>query len=214
MDKKLLNQKNEENALAICSKIREDTDYETKNMLARANKEAQRILREPRDMDEKKKEGILKDLNKEIEKSKERVISALNLEKKKLVMEEKRRFAEDVLDNVKKQAQDFRNSAVYPDFLEKAIVEGSGVIDETEIEVLYSFLDENIMHDGFIKKIENICSDSLKRKCFIKLKKSDFKDLGVIVNSCDGRMMYDNRFLARLARIYEDVYMELLKESF
>lgn len=214
MDRKILNQKNEENADAICAKIREDADYETKNVLARANKEAEKILKEAQRQAENKKEELLRNLDKEIEKTQERLLSALNLEKKRLVMAEKSKFVEEVLDTVKKQAQDFRNSADYVNFLEKAIIEGTEVIDEADIEIFYSFLDEHIMHDSFIRKIENICSDNLKQKCSIKLKKSDFKDLGVIVNSQDGRMMYDNRFLARLERIYDEVYMELLKEAF
>jgi vacuolar-type H+-ATPase subunit E/Vma4 len=54
----------------------------------------------------------------------------------------------------------------------------------------------------------------LKTECSLKFNKADFSDLGVIVNSIDGRIMYDNRFLARLERVKEEVYMELLKESF
>jgi len=214
MDKKLLNQKNEENADAICAKIREDADYETKNILARANKEAERILKEAKELGEKKKEQLLRNFDKEIEKTRERILSTINLEKKRIILEEKSKFVEDILTNVKSQAQDFRKSEGYIEFLEKAIIEGVKVIDEGDIDVFYSFLDENILHDGFIKKLENICSLTLKQKCSIKLKKSDFEDLGVIVNSQDGRMSYDNRFLARLERIYDAVYMELLKEAF
>ncbi len=213
MDKGLLNQKNEENADAICARIREDADYETKNMLERANKEVERIIKKAQEQAEKKKEEILKNADKEVEKSKERILSTINLEKKRLILEERSKFVEEVLDRVKMQAQDFRKSADYVNFLEKAIMEGAKVIDEGDIEIFYSFLDEHIMHDGFIKKLENICSDTLKQKCSLKLKKSDFKDPGVIVNSRDGRMMYDNRFLARLERIYDEVYMELLKEA-
>jgi vacuolar-type H+-ATPase subunit E/Vma4 len=214
MDRKLLNQLNQENADAICAKIKEDADYETQNMLARANKEAERILKEAKELAEKKKEEILKNFDKEIEKTRERILSTINLEKKRLILEEKSKFVEEIIDMVKRKAEDFRKTQDYVDFLEKAIIEGAKVIDEGNIEIFYSFLDENIMHGGFIKKIEEVYSDNLKQECSIEIKKSDFKDPGVIVNSQDGRMMYDNRFLARLERIYDDVYMELLKEAF
>jgi len=214
MNEKLLNQKNKENADAICAKIREDADYETKNMLARANKEAERILKEAKWLGGKKKEEINRNFDKEIEKTRERILSTINLEKKRITLGEKSKFVEDILNNVKRQAQDFRKTEGYIGFLEKAIIEGVRVIDEGDIEIFYSFLDENILHDGFIKKLENICSDTLKQKCSIELEKSDFEDLGVILHSQDGRMGYDNRFLARLERIYDEVYMELLKEAF
>ena len=48
----------------------------------------------------------------------------------------------------------------------------------------------------------------------VEFKKSDFSEIGVIVQSQDGRLLFDNRFSARLKRAYDEIYMKLLKEAF
>jgi vacuolar-type H+-ATPase subunit E/Vma4 len=93
----------------------------------------------------------------------------------------------------------------------QAIVEGMEVLDVNQGVVYYAAADEHIFNDGFMKKVSERLRRAMNRECSLTLNKSDFNDIGVIVNSPDGRMMYDNRFDARLSRMYEDIYMDLLK---
>ncbi len=209
MDKKVLNQLNSENAEAIFRKIREDAEAEAANLLERAQKEAQRMIKDAGLEAQRQKESQLKVLEKEAAQIKERAVSSLNLEKKRRILNERSRFVEAVLEAVKAKAEAFRRSAEYAHFLEKAVLEGIEVIAEDEIEVFYSYLDEAIFSEAFIKKIEK----NLDKRHKLKFTKSDFRDPGVIVDSSDGRMLYDNRFLGRLKRVYDEVYMELLKEA-
>jgi len=214
MDIKILGKINQENAQVICSKISEDADDEIKSILGAARKESEKINSAARKVIEDKNQVIFKDLEREIQKSREKILSSLNLEKKRLVLGEKDKFIQSVLAQVKKKAEDFRRESNYLEFLKNAIIEGVEVIEENNIEIYYSVLDERIFNDDFKDKIEKACSQILKTECSLKFNKADFSDLGVIVNSIDGRIMYDNRFLARLERVKEEVYMELLKESF
>jgi vacuolar-type H+-ATPase subunit E/Vma4 len=214
MDIKILGKINQENAQVICSKISEDADDEIKSILGAARKESEKILSQARKVVEDKNQVIFKDLDREIQKSREKILSSLNLEKKRLVLGEKDKFIQSVLAQVKKKAEDFRREGNYLEFLKNAIIEGVEVIEENNIEIYYSVLDERIFNDDFKDKIEKDCSQILKTECSLKFNKADFSDLGVIVNSIDGRIMYDNRFLARLERVKEEVYMDLLKESF
>jgi len=82
-----------------------------------------------------------------------------------------------------------------------------------DVVVYYAAQDEHIFDKDFVKNLTGRCSAAMNKTCVLTLNKSDFKDLGVIINSADGRMMFDNRFSARLERIYDDIYMELLKEA-
>jgi vacuolar-type H+-ATPase subunit E/Vma4 len=214
MDNKILGKINLENAQVLCSKISEDADEEIRSILAAARKESEKILSAARKEVEGKNQLIFKELEREIQKSREKILSSLNLEKKRLVLGEKDKFIQSVLAQVNKKAQDFRREDNYPEFLENAIIEGAEVVEEKNIEVYYSALDERIFSDDFKNKIEKACSRILKTGCSLRFNKADFSDPGVIVNSVDGRIMYDNRFLARLERVKEEVYMELLKESF
>ena len=214
MDNKSLGKLNQENAEVICAKISEDADAEIKTILEQARRESEKIVSQARKSAEDKNLLISKELEQEIQKSREKILSSLNLEKKRLVLGEKDKFIQSVLAKVIKNAQDFRRENGYQEFLENAIIEGVEVIEDGNIAVYYSSQDEHFFNSDFIKKIEKSCSQVLKTGCSLKFNKADFSDLGVIVNSVDGRIMYDNRFLARLERVKEKIYMELLKDSF
>ena len=106
----------------------------------------------------------------------------------------------------------FRSSSDYAHFLEKSILEGVGIIDCNEIDIIYSFLDEDIIKEGFIKNIENLCRNRFSKNFSFQFQKSGFKDTGLIIQSKDARLIYDNRFLERFKRMYDDVCMELMRE--
>lgn len=200
MDKALYSKVNIEDAEEITRRIIEDASSQADSLLAAANKEKARILEEANLEAESKKKEIFKKSDIETEKVKQKIFSTLNLEKKKLFLEEKSRFIESILEKVRGMATEFRKDQGYKEFLEKTILEGMKVVGEKETEVLYSALDEKIIKD---MKIPGA-----------RFKKSDFKDIGVIVQSTDSRLIFDNTFSARFKRRYEDIYMDLLKGVF
>jgi len=205
MDKSLYSMAKIEDAGEICRKIIEDATAQADSMLTSAKKEKSKILEEANHEAENRKKEALKKNDIEIEKMKQKTFSTLNLEKKKLFLEEKSRFIEAVLEKVREIAAEFRQNPDYKTFLEKAISEGVEVIGEKEIDVLYSGLDEKIIKGDFIKNINSVA---------LEFKKRDFKDIGVIMQSKDSRLIYDNTFSARFKRLYDDIYMDLLKGAF
>jgi V/A-type H+-transporting ATPase subunit E len=205
MDKSLYSKAKIEDAGEICRKIIEDATAQAESILTNARKEKSKILEEANHEAENKKKEALKKNDIEIEKMKQKIFSTLNLEKKKLFLEEKSRFIETALEKVIEIAAEFRKDQGYKAFLEKAISEGIKVIGEGEVEVLYSGLDEEIIKDDFIKNINGV---------ELQFKKCDFKDIGVIMQSKDSRLIYDNTFSARFKRLYDDIYMDLLKGAF
>ena len=205
MDKSLYSKAKIDDAGEICRKIIEDASAHADSILTSAVKEKSKILKEANHEAENKKKEILKKNDLEVEKIKQKIFSTLNLEKKKLFLEEKGRFIGAVLEKVKEIAAEFRENQGYREFLEKAVSEGIDVIGEAEAVVLYSALDENIIKSISIKNIKGVV---------LEFKKSDFKDIGVIVQSKDSRLIYDNTFSARFKRLYDDIYMDLLKGAF
>jgi len=202
MDKSLYSKAKIDDAGGICRKIIEDASAQADSILTSAVKEKSKILKEANHEAENKKKEILKKNDLEVEKIKQKIFSTLNLEKKKLFLEEKGRFIGAVFEKVKEIASEFRENQGYREFLEKAVSEGIDVIGEAEAVVLYSALDENIIKSISIKNIKGVV---------LEFKKSDFKDIGVIVQSKDSRLIYDNTFSARFKRLYDDIYMDLLK---
>lgn len=202
MDKSLYSKAKIEDAGEICRKIIEDAAAQADSILTSARKEKSKILEEANHEAENKKKEALKKNDIEIEKMKQKIFSTLNLEKKKLFLEEKSKFIETILEKIREMAIEFRKDPGYKKFLEKAILEGIKVIDEGEVEILYSGLDEEIIKDDFIKNIKGAA---------LEFKKSGFKDIGVIVQSRDSRLIYDNTFSARFKRLYDEIYMNLLR---
>ena len=108
MDKYLYSKARIEDAGELCRKIIEDATAQADSILANAKKEKSRILEEANQEAENKKKETLKSNDIEIDKMKQKIFSTLNLEKKKLFLEEKGRFVESVLENVRGMALEFR----------------------------------------------------------------------------------------------------------
>lgn len=205
MDKSLYSKIKIEDAEEICRRIIEGATSQADSLLANAGKEKSRILEEAGQEAENKKKEILKKNEIDVEKMKQKIFSTLNLEKKKLFLEEKGSFVEIILEKVREMAMEFRKGPGYKKFLEKAILEGIEVLGEGEAEVLYSGLDEKIIKDDFSKNTKGAT---------VQFTKGNFKDIGVVVQSKDSRLIYDNTFSARFKRMHDDIYMDLLKGIF
>lgn len=195
-----LNSENIENAEKICSSIRQESSEEAKLLLDRAHKEKQRVLSEASKEAERKTQAILQAAEKEMAQMKERVFSTITMEKRKVDLEARSLFMADVIAAVKKDAENFRSNKDYAKFLREAIIEGIKVADDKNPQVFYSHLDE-----GVIFQFDDMG---------VKFNKSDFDEIGAIVQSQDNRLLFDNRFSARLKRAYDEIYMKLFKEVF
>jgi vacuolar-type H+-ATPase subunit E/Vma4 len=189
-----------ENAERICSRIGEESSEEAELLLGKAHKEKERILSEAFDEAQGKARAILLAAEKEAAQMRERIFSTVIMEKRRVSLEAKSLFIADVIAAVKREAESFRGSPDYVKFLREAILEGIKIVDDKKAQVFYSHFDE-----GAISQLNDLPAE---------FKKSDFGEIGVIVQSQDGRLLFDNRFSARLKRAYDETYMKLLKEAF
>ncbi|MFA5008604.1 MAG: V-type ATP synthase subunit E [Candidatus Omnitrophota bacterium] len=200
------------NAEEIRKKIHEETGYETKEILNRAKTLAANILNDAKLTAEKNRQDALAELEKKISRIKERIFSALNLEKKRVIMGEKSKFIEEVFSELAKCASGFRRQQEYTQFLKKIILEATDVIDTKNLEVIFSPLDEKIITNDFINDAKKICQNKINQELTLKFTKSDFNDIGFIVQSEDGRLIYDARFTSRVNLMRDDIYMDLLRK--
>lgn len=198
--KKDVSKINGKNANEICSKIREESSGEADLLLGKAHKERERVLSEAAREAGDRSRAILSAAEKDAAEKKERIFSSVTMEKRRIFLEAKSLFIADVITAVNKEAEKFRGDKDYAKFLKEAILEGIKIVDDKKAQVFYSHLDE-----GIISKLKDLP---------VEFKKSDFSEIGVIVQSQDGRLLFDNRFSARLKRAYDEIYMKLLKEAF
>jgi vacuolar-type H+-ATPase subunit E/Vma4 len=189
-----------ENAEEICSRIRGESSEEAEFLLGKAHKERERILSEASGQARARTQAILSAAEKETARTKDRIFSTVTMEKRRAYLEAKSLFIADVVAAVKREAEDFRGSKDYVKFLREAVLEGIKIVDDKKAQVFYSHIDE-----GPISQVSDLPAE---------FKKSDFGEIGVIVQSQDGRLLFDNRFSARLKRAYDKIYTKLLKEAF
>lgn len=213
-DNKITQQVNEANAEEMCRKISGEANQQVQNIIGRAQQEADKILRSGRQAAEEKKAILLKTAERDLEKLKDRIFSTINLEKKRVTLAEKNNFIEEIMREVRALAEGFRNSKDYAGYLKKAVLEGVKVVDNEYVEVLYAAPDEKLFNENLHREIVAASQSRGKKNITLDFQKSSFSDPGVMVQSKDGHLMYDNRFKARLARMQEEIYMELMKESF
>ncbi|MCX5666508.1 MAG: V-type ATP synthase subunit E family protein [Candidatus Omnitrophica bacterium] len=199
-NKKDVSKINGENAEKICSRISEESSEEAGLLLGKAHKERERILSEALKEAQTLTRAILSAAEKEVAQKRERIFSTVTMEKRRVDLETKSLFIADVIAAVKREAENFRGNKDYVKFLRDAILEGVKIIDDKNAQVFYSHLDE-----GAISQVKDLT---------VEFKKSDFGEIGVMVQSRDGRLLFDNRFSARLKRAYDEIYMKLLKEAF
>jgi len=184
----------------ICSSINEESSQEAELLLVKANKERQRILSEASKEAGAQAQAILSAAEKEVAARREVLFSTVNMEKRRVYLEVKSLFVGDVIEAVKREAEKFRGEPGYAKFLREAILEGIKIVDDKKAQVFYSHLDE-----ALIPRFSDLSVD---------FKRSDFGEIGVIVQSHDGKLLFDNRFSARLKRDYDEIYANLVKEAF
>lgn len=187
-----------ENVQEICARIHQDAETESKYILEKARQDEEKIINGAMADAERQKGNLLLSLEEEQQNIRERIFSSLNMDKKRIMFDEKKKLAEQVLEEVRKMAADFRKSKEYASFLRQAVGECAHVINTAEIGIRYAAPDEKLINEV------------VKDKSKYRLIKSDFTDLGVVGQSGDGRQEYDNRFAARLKRKYDELYLELL----
>lgn len=202
----------EKNAAIIMTRIKEESVREAAQVLERARQEAAKIIDDASMEAERKRAQILGGLRLELEKLKERIFSGVNLEKKRIILEEKNRFIQQVLGEVRALAELFRKQPGYEDFLRRAVAEGAKVVGADTLEVVYAITDDTLFLSGsFIKSLESLCQGVLKRTVAFKYIKGEFDEPGVIVSTPGGGIQFDNRFSRRLERLQGEIYEQLLK---
>jgi len=198
-----------EQAEEICAEIRRERDEEERVIMEKALKERERLLAEASTEAEKRRASILAGAGKDIEHIKERIFSTVSMEKKRIHLDAKANYIKDIFDGVRREAQAFRGKKDYTAFLKKVILEGLEVIGREKAVILYSRLDGAIFNDSFAKDIR---ASSGGRE--LEFRQAPFSDTGVMMESADKRLSFDNRFEARLKRRYDELYMDLAKEAF
>lgn len=210
-----MNMKTDENTNSgLIDEIERQTRDRVDAIKNQAKTQAEQIILEAK----KQAEEIIKTEKEKIQRllevMKQNAEIALKLETRKMYLELKKKFADSVIEKVRQSASSLRGDPKeYRTFLKKAVIEGIIVVDSTQIIVNFSPKDKIFFDDEMRKEIEETFKKESKKNVSVSFVEGDFQDVGVIVCSADGFIVYENTFSARLKRMYETIYSELLSEE-
>jgi len=201
------------NAEVICQTILQEAEEQAREILKRAHQEAEKVRQAGQQQAEKLRQELLAEYQLQRLKLKDFLFANLQLEKRKILLEEKNAFSEAVLKEVTSLAEQFRTSPDYPNFLVRCLAEGARVLDQDRLVVFYSPADEPFFQPAAVEEMKKQCAQVRNRPTEIILRPGDFQEIGLVLQSGDGRMIFDNRFSARLKRKEEQIRRQLLKEN-
>lgn len=199
----------------LCAKIMEDAQKESKLILDKTQEKVRELFEKNKKEIEEIGNEILKTAQDMATARQVRILSTVNLDERKIVLNAKEKIANLVFEEVKKKAAKFRFSKEYPQYLRNLVIEGTLVIDYSEIEITGSSSDENIFSPPFIDEIQKELKNKYSQDISLEFKKDDsIKDIGVILKSKNKRIEYDNTFSARMSRVYDEIRADILTRIF
>lgn len=185
----------------IYQRIREDAQKEAETILSKARKnaglrvklaqgEAKRFIK-----DEKQKVDFrAKDIKKTI-------MSSLEFDLQRIELVSREEIVNHVIDEVKKRGEGYRDKNEYEQWLKENIVEGIKHIDCSDVEVKISGKDSKIINDKFKNLIKKEISENIK----VDMNLDDgIDDIGAIIMSKDGRIIFDNTFSEKMKRKHSE----------
>jgi len=203
----------EKNAGGLIEEIERQTRLKIDEIIGRARARADEIIANAKKQEEQILQAEKEKAQKTIEMIKHRAQSTLKMELRKIRLEMKKEFADSVIKKTREISISFRNHVDYKKFLVNAILEGIEVIDKPEIIVEFSPDDKDYFTGEFEKEIVDKCKNDLKKNVSIRFVRGNFDDIGIIVKSQDGFVIYENTFSARMRNLYDSIYSELLGEE-
>jgi len=187
----------------LCRSIAEHGRKQTEALLTQARLEADKIIQDARrQADHQYEEARLTGKSQAVAEAGQRVDTA-ELEARRRVMTFRRQILQEMTDALKDRLNRFRSEPAYGDFLISSAEEG---INHLSGQHFILELDQT----GMPKPSENGLKKSAHANAVtIDLRHDDTLDGGLRIITGDGKMMFDNRFSARLDRMEDDIRQEI-----
>jgi len=202
----------EEKKEALAAEVLADAQKKADRTLKRAEREAKKIVSEATAKAGAERDQLLSSANEEAEKAKARALATIPLEVRRLELAAK----EDVISGVMDSAlARLRQSPTPRGALTALALAGVDASPEDDLIIQVKEADRATVSQDFLVEVAAQAANSGGRKVMLQLDE-DPADIagGVIVRSRSGRTVFDNSFEARLARVRENLRLELAKILF
>ena len=197
----------------LCREIQAQAENEASGILEQAEKEAEKIRKQAAQDAEKDQEKALEDARDQAAAIRKKLLSSVHLEVKKQTLNNREAIFDRMFKEVRKKLKDFRSRPEYVEFLKSCVIEGVMAIETDTILIRCSQIEKERLSPDEIQSIQKMLSDK-GRQCRLELADSGDDEGGVLVQSADGRMRFDNRFSARIRRMEHRLRLEVMKTVF
>jgi len=193
------------------------TERIVKTIKQEASDEASQIISEAKAYSKKRMEQAeneAKKLISEAEKSAgeeaDRIIENAIIEAKievgRRLLDFKKRIFDSVIDKAKEILQNSVNSDEYREAMLHWILEGILVLNVGRVVISCSEVEKNIFDESFLKDLNVLLEKNLGKSIEVNFNKRVYlKKQGVIVETPDGRLSYNNTIDSRLNRLSEKI---------
>lgn len=184
---------------------------ESEKILAEARQKAEEIRREAQEQAAAARKAILERAAMEAERIRSRVIASAQLQARMLQLEHREKLLDKVFDAARKQLPNVRQWSDYDQIVRELLREALRRLDVPKTQILADEVAHRILTNGLLAEI------SAEMKVELHLGPVLDHATGLIVETEDGRLRFDNTLETRLSRLQDSlrspVYHILMGES-
>jgi vacuolar-type H+-ATPase subunit E/Vma4 len=189
---------------ALRQDILERSRQDIRAILQEAERDAAKLLQDARDQAEGFKAEILKKANAQAEGVRRRILSGVHLEVQRQHLQVIEEALSGIFRRLSEKLEAFRKDPGYGAFLDTLMLEGVQALDAGEIRVVPGDVERALLTEERLARIEA----GAERPVRLVLSPDRLPEGGVVLESSDGRMRFDNRFSSRIRR-----YGDLLRRT-
>jgi V/A-type H+-transporting ATPase subunit E len=191
--------------------IRNQSDDEAASILEQAKKESDKILSDAEKEARKIKTELLKKAELQANGIRKRILSGVHVEIKRQNLRAREELISKVFQMVAKRLDAFRQSDTYIVFIRKMVKEGVLALDADEFRILHGNVEKQRLTKKILSEMEKELSIETGRKVKLVLSDQVLPEGGVVLISSDERMLFDNRFSARMERMEDEMRLVVMK---
>lgn len=204
-----------DSAQNLCVKIKEDAAAQAAQTVDAAKVRAQQMIAQAQEAADREYADILSAAKVEAVILEKRLLSTIGLETRRITLAAREQVVDLVFTRIKERGAQFRLTSEYRDYLKTLAIEGIVIIDCDQIELVAAVSDKAAVNEQFLQEVSRVIKDKYAKEVGLTLVVEDGdNDIGILVRSKGQRIIYDNRFAARLGRAREEIRTAILKEAF
>ena len=191
--------------------IQAQSEKEAGAILEQAQREAQQILNNARKEADGIKADMIKKAETQAESIRRKILSGVRLDVKKQNLRTREELLSKIFEQVKEKIEAFRQTEAYKDYLKELVIEGATAIDAERMRVLSGTTEKKLLSEATVKQIIGEIQKRTGRKTKLSIADQALPEGGVVMVSDDERMLFDNRFSARMQRMQSQMRLEAMK---